>query len=494
MIESQDHIDVQADSANAKARMTAKQWRDKYFRLGKVELSPKQWEFVNCPAKFCYFRSGNQSGKSFGVAYLCALTATGRYPSDYKGWRPKLRKDAAYAVVIWVLSTSGQMVRDGMQTALLGDVAGGQIGTGLIPRDSIVSIEKSRGIAGSVDFCVIKRDDGTLCKIAFKSYEQGREALQAEAVSLVACDELLDDIAMWNELIARTTATNGIIRLTATEKLQASPVARFFSENKDCIIVQMTVDDAIHLTAEEKKNIHDSYKTEAERNIRYYGLPSQGGGSIFSTLPAEIKEHMNPGTFPTYYRYLIALDFSHFGQGEASSQFAAVFMAVCPYTHVVRIYDAFKMHGLVEQHVARIVNAGGRGVPIAWPHDGTQGQADGSTIAALYKKAGLRMLPSHATFESGGYNFESGIELMGGMLATGRLKVAAHLADWFTEYGMYERDDSGLVIKRADDLMSATRVGCMMARAARVLEENREAVASGQRMASGLDFDLFTGR
>lgn len=475
------YIDVAADSRKAKSRMSAKEWRDKYFRLAKIgsdTLSPVQWKFANTTSKFAYFRSGNQSGKSFSIAYLIALTATGRYPADYTGWKPKLR-DGAYSAIIWVLSASNQMVRDGLQQLLLGDVASGNIGTGLIPRDSIVAVNRSHGLAGLVDFAVIKRDDGTLVKIAFKSYEQGREALQAEPVSLVVCDELLDDIDMWNELVARTTATSGIIRLTATEKLQASPVARFFNEGrKDAILIQGSVDDAVHLSPEQKEAAKSQYSSEAERNIRYYGLASQGGGSVFHVPVSEIIEPMNPATFPPWWKYMIAVDFSHFGQGEASSQFACVFMALDPSTGIIRIFDAFKMRGIVEQHVARIRTAGGMGIRIAWPHDGTQGQADGGNIASLYKKAGLNMLPTHATFENGGYNFESGVELINNLLSNRKLKVASHLAQWFEEYRMYERDDKGQVIKRADDLMSATRIGCMSIRNARILEEHRETIAN----------------
>ena len=40
---------------------------------------------------------------------------------------------------------------------------------------------------------------------------------------------------------------------------------------------------------------------------------------------------------------------------------------------------------------------------------------------------------------------------------TGRLKVFAHLADWFEEFRLYHRKD-GLIVKERDDLISATRV------------------------------------
>jgi phage terminase large subunit-like protein len=399
------------------------------------------------------------------------------------------------------------MVRDGLQTILFGDVIGGHVGSGLLPRDSIISIQMGRGIAGQIDYAVIKRDDGLLCKIGFKTYEQGRAAVQAEPVSLVVCDELLDDLAMWNELIARTTATQGIIRMTATERLQSSPVALWFRDNAapDCITITGSVDDADHLTAEEKAAIKSSYKSEAELKTRYYGLPFQGGGSVFTTPISQVMERMEPGLFPVYYKYGIALDLSHFGRGENSSQFAVVFMAYDPMTKVIYLFDCFKMRGIVEEHVARIRNANGDGIVVFWPHDGTQGQADGGNIMLLYKKAGLRMYNEHATFEGeGGYNFESGIALIDSLLSTGRLKVASHLIAWRDEYLAYERDEDGHVIKRMDDLMSATRIGCMMVRAFRVLEEYRDQ-QSGDRQSDGIalgthpddpraPWDIFSGQ
>jgi hypothetical protein len=48
-------------------------------------------------------------------------------------------------------------------------------------------------------------------------------------------------------------------------------------------------------------------------------------------------------------------------------------------------------------------------------------------------------------------------------MQTGRFKVANHLNDWFDEFRMYYRQD-GLIVKKDDDLMSATRIASMMLR------------------------------
>jgi hypothetical protein len=138
--------------------------------------------------------------------------------------------------------------------------------------------------------------------------------------------------------------------------MQASPVARFFKEqgSPDVVTLTASLDQAEHLSAEAKKEILVSYSSEAERAGRYYGLPFQGVGSVFETPWNEIAERMNPAEFPEYWKHLIALDFSHFGARNTASQFAAVFLAVDPQTETVRVYEAFKMRGVAESHVAKI--------------------------------------------------------------------------------------------------------------------------------------------
>ena len=48
-------------------------------------------------------------------------------------------------------------------------------------------------------------------------------------------------------------------------------------------------------------------------------------------------------------------------------------------------------------------------------------------------------------------------------MQTGRLKVFAHLHDWWEEFRLYHRKD-GKVVKEFEDLMSATRYALMMLR------------------------------
>jgi hypothetical protein len=88
----------------------------------------------------------------------------------------------------------------------------------------------------------------------------------------------------------------------------------------------------------------------------------------------------------------------------------------------------------------------------------------------MYKKLDLNMRPTHVTFPTGGYNFDAGIQEMRNKFASGQLKIAAHLAEMLDEYTGYHLEN-GLVVKMADDLMSAIRVLCMDIRYAKSIDQ-----------------------
>ena len=130
--------------------------------------------------------------------------------------------------------------------------------------------------------------------------------------------------------------------------------------------------------------------------------------------------------------------------------------------------------------------AGGDWIPIAWPHDDLQTEkSGGETLAAQYKKLGLRMLSEHASFTDGGNSVEAGVAEMIARMQTGRLIVASHLNDWWEEFRLYHRDN-GRIVKEFDDALCATRYGLMMLRSARTQPDFSQGRV---RMAGGLDYD-----
>ena len=75
------------------------------------------------------------------------------------------------------------------------------------------------------------------------------------------------------------------------------------------------------------------------------------------------------------------------------------------------------------------------------------------------------MLKDRATFEDGSNGVEAGLMDMLDRMQTGRFKVFSNMDDWFSEFRLYHRKD-GKIVKKADDLMSATRYALMMKRKA----------------------------
>jgi hypothetical protein len=196
---------------------------------------------------------------------------------------------------------------------------------------------------------------------------------------------------------------------------------------------------------------------------------------------------------PGFWRKLWAIDF---GIGHP---FAAVMLLHDADNDVIHVHQAFRIQakpgeagGLPINHAARM-KATGAMVPVAWPHDGNQrDKGSGVALAAAYRKEGLFMLPTHAAFREGGYSTEAGVVDLDARMQNGKFKVGKHLTDWFEEYRNYHRKD-GLIVKERDDLMSATRIGVMQIRSARVVPLGSRIVNRGpnEKMAQGLDFDLF---
>jgi Terminase RNaseH-like domain len=109
----------------------------------------------------------------------------------------------------------------------------------------------------------------------------------------------------------------------------------------------------------------------------------------------------------------------------------------------------------------------GSNLPWAWPHDGlAHDKTSGEQLAEAYRRHGLNLLLEHAAFDDGTSGVEAGLFMMLERMQTGRLKVFAHLADWFEEFRLYHRED-GKVVKLRDDLISATRYALMCLRLAK---------------------------
>lgn len=230
-------------------------------------------------------------------------------------------------------------------------------------------------------------------------------------------------------------------------------------------VTTMTIYDVDHYNDDERKQIIASYPAH-EREARAKGVPTLGSGRIFPIEEDAIK--VNPFKIPSHWVRINGIDFG-WDHPAAAAQ-----VAWDRDDDVVYVIRAHRAREQTPMMFAPSVKAWGTWVPTAWPHDGLQhDKGSGEQLAKQYAKEGLLMLKDRATHAptpgqpegSGGNGVEAGLMEMLDRMQTGRLKVFSNLDDWFSEFRLYHRKD-GQVVKKADDLLSATRYALMMKRKA----------------------------
>lgn len=398
--------------------------------------------------------AGNQLGKTFCAAAEVAMHATGRYPDWWEG------KVFRKAPLIWCAGVTGEVVRDTIQRLLIGDVA--NPGTGLIPPLDIVETTPSRGVADLVDTILVKHVSGMVSRIRLKYYEQGREKFQADTVDFGWEDEEPpDDIHI--EFLTRTNATNGIVCITFTPLKGMSKVVKRFLREKspDRIVINMTIDDALHIAPEKRQQIINSYAAH-EQEARIYGKPVLGSGQIFPVSRESIScDPFDMAQVPFYWQEIAGMDFG--GSGADGHPTAAVRLLYNSQDDIVYVTNTYRrkggtplVHGSVLRHWGKL--------PFAWPHDGLiHDKGSGIPLKDLYRAEGINMLPDNARFEDGSNGVEAGLALMLQMMQTGRLKIFSHLTDLFEEIESYYRNE-GKVIKIDEDIVCALRYAVMCLR------------------------------
>ena len=449
-------------------------------RLGSYAPYAKQIEFHGKGREFRerLFMAGNQLGKTWAGAFEIAMHCTGRYPS---WWRDAGGIVFNRPVRVLCGSESGELTRKGVQRLLLGEPEKREEwGTGTIPKECIVSHSMKQGVSDAVAALVIKHELGDNSVIQFHSYDQGRTKWQADTVDIVWFDEE-PPLDIYSEGLTRTNATGGIVFVTFTPLLGMSAVVKRFLVEKapGTVVTTMTIEHAEHYTPEERQRIIAAYPAH-EREARANGIPIMGSGLVFPVAESTIK--VAPFDIPPHWARLCGLDF---GWDHPA---AWVAMAHDRDTDTVYVYDCFRERETTPATQATmIIGRGHQTVPHAWPHDGLQhDKGSGEVLKGQYEKYGLNMLKERAQFaqtadgKAGGNSVEAGVTMMLERMQARTLRVFSHLEDWFSEFRLYHRKD-GIIVKKDDDILSATRYALMMLRYGKTMVELNQNVGGRRR-------------
>ena len=448
-------------------------------------------------------RGGNQTGKTLAAAFEAA------YPKWWKGRR--FNKPTRG----WVIGPTAQLVRDGPQRQLTAKQ--GEFGTGMLPLSAFSARPTMvPGGTGAIDtMSVFHETDGVrdgISTCTFKSFEMRSEKMQSESVDWIWVDERCSE-EIYSELLARTTATNGIVFMSYTPLKGGGELTyRFLNEySPDRSDTRIEANDAKHITPERRATLEESYLPH-EREARIHGIPQLGVARVFPVPLESLMKNFDPDTdIRPWARWICSCDFGY------DHPFASV---LCAWVHDLDefyVVDGFKMERAEAlYHVKRIASmCRGLRIPLAWPHDGlVHEKGSGLALADVYRRLGAPMLPKHAENHGGGYHVEPAIEEMIGYMKQGKFMIASYMSELGEEILNYHRDEDYKIVKLRDDLISAVRYAFMMRRSGKPLEacdsygrapgtpspeafdpRPRPDRPSGPRLARGIDgWDLFSGR
>jgi phage terminase large subunit-like protein len=386
---------------------------------------------------------GNRSGKSTTAGYELTCHLTGRYPHWWEGRR------FDRPVTAWAAGDDAKSVREAAQTVLLGEP--GKIGTGLIPRDAIISMTRRMGVADAYDSILVKHESGQ-SRLVFKAYDQRRESFQGARVDVGWCDEE-PPWDVYSEFLTRLLSTvpgepNGVMLATFTPlKGLSQVVLQFLPGGKPApdnprYVTFVSWDDAPHLSPELRAELEAAYMPH-EREARTKGIPSIGAGAIYPVAESEIV--VKPFELPPWYRRA-------FGMDVGWNRTAAIFGALDYETDTLFLYsEHYQSHAEPSVH-AQGIRARGDWIPGAIdPAANGRSQHDGEQLLALYRDLGLIHL------DLADNAVEAGIYQLWQRMSSGRLKVFDSCVNWLTEFRIYRRDDKGRIVKENDHLMDATR-------------------------------------
>lgn len=380
----------------------------------------------------------NGVGKTEGMGlYEVVCHLTNDYPVWWEGHRFSEPLD------VWLVGSSGEKVRDALQTKFIGKPYLEHLGGGMMPISKIDfdSIRRFSKPAGLIDTMRVKRNGGGYSYIAFKSYRQGLDAFYGEEKHLVYLDEP-PPADIFGQCAARTRNRKGArLIVTATPLDGRTETIKLFMDepSQDRKIIYCGWDEVPHLTDDEKRKMLESQPIYMRETVST-GMPLRGHGAVYPMTETSVI--IDPFKIPAHWKKC-------FGFDGGFHNTAAVWMAHDTDADIVYIYDEYKNGGVDAAVHADAIKKRGDWIPGAGDAAAIN-QSDGKKILDIYKRAGVNLRLADKSVSSG-------LAEVFNRFSTGRLKIFSTCQKTRDEFSTYSYDEENKIIKANDHLMDALR-------------------------------------
>ncbi len=419
------------------------------FAYYQPHAKQQQFHALGKTARERLFLAGNRTGKTYGGAIEVCMHLTGIYPEDWSGYR------FDKPIMAWAIGVSNETVRSTLQQYYIGDP---KVPTpGALAPGIIVSTTMRRGLADAVDTVRVRHSSGGQSILCFKSYQQGREALQGARVDLIHCDEEPPH-GLYMELLMRLMSVDGVsdpgmMLITATPLLGMTQTILRFTHGDGVIegvelngrgFVQAGWNDNPYLRDAEKQQLRASMAPH-ELEAREKGIPSLGSGMVYPVAESAIV--CEPFRIPDFWPRVYGLDFGW------TAPTAALFGAHDRDNDVIYFYGEYALSELTpQQHSHNLLKLGADWIPGVFDPSGLQSNVkDGEKLAQVYHDVGLVHLTKADNAK------EAGIAKTLTRMQNGQLKLFSSLTQTLKELRIYGRDENGLVRKGNDHLLDCMR-------------------------------------
>lgn len=423
---------------------------DQYFVEGtplSIDNYPKYKEFIELGNKYKVrlITAGNRCGKTTLALLETVYHCLGRYPSWWKGKR--FDKDQQF-FNCWIVSDSWDTSAQIVQSMLFFEKEGADFGTGMIPGNRILKTSKIAAIANCWAVVEVRRDNGGVAVIKFKSSKAGRKMFQGTTVDLIVMDEE-PPMDVYQECMMRLMTSGGYMILAFTPLQGMTEMIKSFEDgNKDTslrrVYVRVSWYDCPHIT-EEKIAEMEAQIPQYLLQARKYGIPVLGSGRIypFSREQIEIEGFNIPDFWLSWY----ALDV---GFGTS----ACIIFAQNPSNDEIFAIDELYVSEMSAVEFGENVREKTLGLKgCVDPGANSRSQRDGQTVRHdLSVECGLELTNANK-------DVELGIGTVYDLFRTNKLKIFSKCQNLLNEIDVYQRDEKGKIVKKYDHACDAMRYG-----------------------------------